>query len=158
MVSKKTVQWMFAYLKRVHKTTRDVVRAFPDDKLDWKPQPAMRCPRELVEHIYAQSLARTKAVLRGSMTMEEFLAENTAPKTGGAAELIAWADAAYFQNQLLVEMVTEEQCAMIVRSFFGEFSGGAILRVTYNEWWHHRGQLTVYLQMLQIPVPSIYEY
>jgi uncharacterized damage-inducible protein DinB len=25
-----------------------------------------------------------------------------------------------------------------------------------NHWYHHRGQLTVYLRLLDVPVPSIY--
>ena len=25
-----------------------------------------------------------------------------------------------------------------------------------NHWYHHRGQLSVYLRMLDVPVPSIY--
>jgi uncharacterized damage-inducible protein DinB len=34
---------------------------------------------------------------------------------------------------------------------------GAMLRsVMLNHWYHHRGQLTVYLRELNVPVPSIY--
>jgi uncharacterized damage-inducible protein DinB len=25
-----------------------------------------------------------------------------------------------------------------------------------NHWYHHRGQLSVYLRMLEVPVPAIY--
>jgi uncharacterized damage-inducible protein DinB len=25
-----------------------------------------------------------------------------------------------------------------------------------NHWYHHRGQLTVYLRLLEVPVPKIY--
>ena len=33
----------------------------------------------------------------------------------------------------------------------------AFLRsVMLNHWYHHRGQLTVYLRELDVPVPSIY--
>ena len=33
----------------------------------------------------------------------------------------------------------------------------AMLRsVMLNHWYHHRGQLTVYLRALDVPVPSIY--
>ena len=33
----------------------------------------------------------------------------------------------------------------------------AFLRsVMLNHWYHHRGQLTVYLRALSVPVPSIY--
>jgi uncharacterized damage-inducible protein DinB len=33
----------------------------------------------------------------------------------------------------------------------------AVLRsVMLNHWYHHRGQLTVYLRQLGVPIPSIY--
>jgi len=33
----------------------------------------------------------------------------------------------------------------------------ALLRsIMLNHWYHHRGQLTVYLRQLDVPVPSIY--
>ena len=34
---------------------------------------------------------------------------------------------------------------------------GAFLRsIMLNHWYHHRGQLSVYLRQLKVPVPSIY--
>ena len=34
---------------------------------------------------------------------------------------------------------------------------GALLRsIMLNHWYHHRGQLSVYLRELGVPVPSIY--
>jgi len=33
----------------------------------------------------------------------------------------------------------------------------ALLRsVMLNHWYHHRGQLSVYLRMLDVPIPVIY--
>ncbi|HET9766933.1 MAG TPA: DinB family protein, partial [Thermoanaerobaculia bacterium] len=33
----------------------------------------------------------------------------------------------------------------------------AMLRnIMLNHWYHHRGQLTVYLRLLGVPIPSIY--
>ncbi len=28
--------------------------------------------------------------------------------------------------------------------------------VMLNHWYHHRGQLTVYLRLLDVPLPSVY--
>ena len=33
---------------------------------------------------------------------------------------------------------------------------GVVVRQTINHLVHHRGQLTVYLRLLDVPVPSIY--
>jgi uncharacterized damage-inducible protein DinB len=33
----------------------------------------------------------------------------------------------------------------------------ALIRsIALNHWYHHRGQLSVYLRLLDVPVPSIY--
>jgi len=34
--------------------------------------------------------------------------------------------------------------------------GGVIRSLMLNHWYHHRGQLTVYLRLLDVPVPVIY--
>ena len=31
-----------------------------------------------------------------------------------------------------------------------------IRTLMFNHWYHHRGQLSVYLRLLNVPVPSIY--
>ena len=33
---------------------------------------------------------------------------------------------------------------------------GFIRTVMLNHWYHHRGQLSVYLRLLNVPLPSIY--
>lgn len=34
---------------------------------------------------------------------------------------------------------------------------GAVVRsVILNHWYHHRGQLTVYLRLLDVPLPPVY--
>jgi uncharacterized damage-inducible protein DinB len=38
-----------------------------------------------------------------------------------------------------------------------EMPKGALVRtIALNHWYHHRGQLSVYLRLLDVPVPSIY--
>jgi len=33
---------------------------------------------------------------------------------------------------------------------------GVLRSIMLNHWYHHRGQLSVYLRMLDVPVPVIY--
>jgi uncharacterized damage-inducible protein DinB len=33
---------------------------------------------------------------------------------------------------------------------------GLLRTIMLNHWYHHRGQLSVYLRLLDVPVPSIY--
>ena len=33
---------------------------------------------------------------------------------------------------------------------------GLLRTIMLNHWYHHRGQLSVYLRLLEVPVPAIY--
>jgi uncharacterized damage-inducible protein DinB len=33
---------------------------------------------------------------------------------------------------------------------------GLVRALVFNHWYHHRGQLLVYLRLLDVPVPSVY--
>jgi len=33
---------------------------------------------------------------------------------------------------------------------------GVLRSLLFNHWYHHRGQLVVYLRLLDVPVPSVY--
>jgi len=33
---------------------------------------------------------------------------------------------------------------------------GVMRTIMFNHWYHHRGQLSVYLRLLDVPLPSIY--
>lgn len=159
MVTKNQIDKMYGYLRLVHKTTRRIVLAFPDDKLDWVPKAGMRTPRELIEHIYGQGLAKADRAYRGEMTYEQYLAYMTAPRSGGAKQLLDWCDATFEAMMARIDGLTEAQVNdTVMKAFFGDFQTGVFLSITYDEWWHHRGQLTIYLRLLGIPVPNIYDY
>jgi uncharacterized damage-inducible protein DinB len=34
--------------------------------------------------------------------------------------------------------------------------GGMVRAIMLNHWYHHRGQLVVYLRLLDVPVPAVY--
>jgi uncharacterized damage-inducible protein DinB len=42
------------------------------------------------------------------------------------------------------------------REIFSAPRLGFIRSLMFNHWYHHRGQLTVYLRQLDIPLPAIY--
>lgn len=157
-MNREQVLGMYDYLSMVEGTTRKVIEAFPDDRLDWAPRPGMRTVRELVEHIYGQGMAKALAVHRGTMTVEEYGACMTAPRAGGMGELLEWCGRTFDSMLEEISTLTDEECERTVEAFFGAFPGGVFLSITYDELWHHRGQLTVYLRLLDLAVPNIYAY
>jgi uncharacterized damage-inducible protein DinB len=42
------------------------------------------------------------------------------------------------------------------KEVFTTLRGGVIRSLMLNHWYHHRGQLSVYLRLLDVPVPVIY--
>ncbi len=42
------------------------------------------------------------------------------------------------------------------RKIFSQPRLGIVRDIMLNHWYHHRGQLSVYLRMLEVPVPVVY--
>jgi uncharacterized damage-inducible protein DinB len=42
------------------------------------------------------------------------------------------------------------------KELFSQPRVNVLRSVLLNHWYHHRGQLSVYLRLLNVPVPSIY--
>jgi hypothetical protein len=42
------------------------------------------------------------------------------------------------------------------RELFATTRAATLRAIMLNHWYHHRGQLTVYLRELGVPIPSIY--
>jgi uncharacterized damage-inducible protein DinB len=58
--------------------------------------------------------------------------------------------------------LTEERAGQTWRLTFGDREIFAIPRLSvmrtmcFNHWYHHRGELVVYLRLLGVPVPIVY--
>lgn len=58
------------YLNMVHGVTLKAIAALDDKDLDFRPQPAMRSPKELIFHIYSQEKLLAEAAREGRFTPE----------------------------------------------------------------------------------------
>lgn len=140
-------------------TTRRVLERVPDDRMDWRPHPRSRMLGELAMHIALvpgaiASLATSPdpAVMTGSGD----------PMAGSTAELLAAHDESVATVNRLLEGMSDAKAGEMLRVMAGDrevfvLPRIAIMRtVMLNHWYHHRGQLSVYLRELDIPLPSIY--
>ena len=141
--------------------TRRALERAPDGQFDWKPHPTSVTLGRLAEHLSEMPLWATT-------TMTERELDMTAPRPPGyAPPATRAATLAQFDKHL------REGRGNVAGKTDGEFlapwtlkAGGkevftmpkiAVLRnFVLNHMIHHRGQFTVYLRMLEIPVPSIY--
>jgi uncharacterized damage-inducible protein DinB len=150
---------MLQELEQEAQTTRRVLERVPDDKLNWRPHEKARTLGELALHV---------AMVPGSVA--EFVAAespvqapqftDTGPKQ--ASELVPALEESIAKAKELLGGMDDAALNATWRMMQGDRELLALPRVAMlrsvmlNHWYHHRGQLSVYLKQLDIPIPSIY--
>ncbi len=140
------------------KTTRTVLERVPNDKLAWQPH-----PKSMSLGVLALHVAASPAFICGWAAEDEtnFKGDPT-PVPTSTAEILAAHDAGV---TTVHERLTAIGDAGLQKMWTAKAGGntlmsmpkGALVRaIVMNHWIHHRGQLSVYLRLLDVPVPSIY--
>ena len=140
-------------------TTRKLLERVPEDRLDWQPHPKSYTLGQLAQHV-------ATIPIWGLMTLRDTeldLGEGSAPpQMRTRAEMLTAFD----------ENAAGTRAALVGRSD-GELmvpwtlknSGHTIFSMPRASVWrgfvmshliHHRGQLSVYLRMQDVPLPSMY--
>ena len=139
-------------------TTRRVLERVPEDKLTWKPHPKSWSLGQLALHI-----ATTPGSVSSIAAQDRFEAPNfDQPEAKSRAEILdAFAKSVATAKDLLNQI--DDARAMATWTFA---KGGKVLMavprigmirtILLNHSYHHRWQLSVYLRLLNVPVPSIY--
>ena len=143
-------------------TTRKVLERVPYDQADFQPHPKSMKLGQLASHIVNLLAFKTLFVQADG---RDFL-DPTAPKPGpsptSSAELLARFDDYSATLRQALQESDDEKLTHGFRLTRGEQvlmerPKAAALRIMgLNHSIHHRGQLTVYLRLLDIPVPGIY--
>jgi uncharacterized damage-inducible protein DinB len=141
------------------KLTRKALERLPDDKLDWKPHAKSMTMGGLAGH-----LAELPAFSTAILTME-FLdfdkGDYKAAVVKNRADVLELFDKNVLAAREAITGATDDhmgkQWHMIYqqKKMFESFRAAA-LRSSINHLVHHRGQLTVYLRLNDVPVPAIY--
>ena len=141
-------------------STRRVLERVPENKLSWRPHQKSRTLGQLALHI---------AVVPGSVA--EFVASPSpaqAPQFGqdpspaSASELVPALEQSIAKAKRVLGGMDDATLMATWRMMRGDrelfaVPRAAMLRsIMLNHWYHHRGQLTVYLRELGVPLPSIY--
>jgi uncharacterized damage-inducible protein DinB len=141
-------------------TTKRVLERVPEAHLVWKPHPKSMSLGQLALHV-ATLPSLVAQFLAGDAS--DFDAVPKAPPTVGShAELLAAFAASTEQARSFVADLTDERALATWRLVAGAREllaapRAAMLRsLLFNHWYHHRGQLVVYLRLLDVPVPSVY--
>jgi uncharacterized damage-inducible protein DinB len=143
--------------------TRRVLERIPKSRLWWKPHLKSMSLGQLALHIATMPGELAGIIRLGGFDASQGASERLTPLTPTSLEEIH----AEFERSLL----RVEECfrGMTEETAHGDWrlmSGKKeifvrprikVLRsVMLNHWYHHRGQLTVYLRLLDLPLPAVY--
>jgi uncharacterized damage-inducible protein DinB len=141
-------------------TAKRVLERVPSEKLSWKPHAKSMSLGQLALHIATIPANLTKLTL-----LDEFDASQanfTPPQPKDLSEI----HAALEQSVRSAEEYLAGMAETFANANWRLTKGGkelfsrpriAVLRsIMLNHWYHHRGQLSVYLRLLDVPVPVIY--
>lgn len=139
------------------KTTRRLLERVPTDKGEWKPHPKSFSLGHLAQLVATMPGWLTRMVrdpeidlAKGagySYESTETLVERFDTNVREAREAIASAKDSAFDEMWSLKMNGQ----VLITQPRGE-----AIRSTINHLVHHRGQLTVYLRLVDVPIPSIY--
>ncbi|MDQ3069026.1 MAG: DinB family protein [Acidobacteriota bacterium] len=138
-------------------TTRTMLARVPDGKGDWRPHPksfplahlaqlVARMPGWITNVVQETSLDLAQGAAYSTETTPTLLALFDKNVQDARQALAATADDAF---------AIEWSLQMGAKTLFTD-SRRNVVRQTINHLVHHRGQLSVYLRLLDVPVPSIY--
>jgi uncharacterized damage-inducible protein DinB len=140
-------------------TTRRVLERVPEDKLTWKPHPKSMSLGRLAMHVAELNGRIAEMSINDSF---DFGSGRRGVEATSQAELLDTFDKGLARAKEIVGQ-TDDARAMADWSFMmGEKKMLSMPRIALfrtimmNHVYHHRGQLSVYLRLLDVPVPSIY--
>jgi uncharacterized damage-inducible protein DinB len=147
-----------AELQHEAATTRRVLERVPDAHLAWKPHEKSMSLGQLALHIamLPQGIADLITPLETEVPIvplpqpvsrDEVLATLDRSVAYATNKLTGWRDA----DLGAMWRMTQNGATQLEMPRMAMFRS-----VMLNHWYHHRGQLTVYLRLLDVPLPSVY--
>ena len=150
---------MLQELEQEAQTTRRVLERVPNEHLAWKPHEKSRTLGELAMHVATVPGAVAALVASGLTVQAPRFSD---PQLSAASELVPALDQSIAKAKAALGGMDDASIHSMWRMMQGDTELLAIPRVAMlrsvmlNHWYHHRGQLSVYLRELDVPIPSIY--
>jgi len=156
----KVIEWLATQFDQEMKTTRRHLERLPADKLDWRPHEKSYTAGALASHIvecvgWTTDIFTKNEVNFDPTTYKPYLA-------GSTSELLKAFEKGVTDGKRALE-ATDDEAAMQLWSL--KIGGKPLFErpkidvfrdFTLCHLVHHRGQYSVYLRLLNVPVPSSY--
>jgi uncharacterized damage-inducible protein DinB len=145
-------------IEQESKVTQRVLDRVPGDKLAWKPHAKSYSLGQLSMHIATGQGRLAEIVSKDTHEIGNI----TQPQPGSKNEIL---EAFSQSTAATMESLKKLNDSQLMATWTLTKSGkvllsaprvGFIRSILMNHFYHHRGQLSVYLRLLDVPVPSIY--
>ena len=151
---------MLKELRQEAATTRRILERVPSEQLSWSPHSKSMTLGQLSMHI---ATIPGNIVRWAQQDEVDASTSNFAPPAPQSSEqiLAAFEDAIktaenYLQNLDEPSAKAKWRMTSHGKELFAIPRAGLLRAIMLNHWYHHRGQLSVYLRLLDVPVPTIY--
>jgi uncharacterized damage-inducible protein DinB len=145
-------------LEREHVATRKVLQRVPDEHLAWTPHERSMSLGKLSMHV-----AGLPSGIAALLTPDEVpIPSVPTPEASSRDEILETLEHSVSEARDVLQGWGESHLHGTWRMMINgrpvmEAQRYEVLRsLLFNHWYHHRGQLTVYLRMLDVPLPNIY--
>ncbi len=151
---------LIAELEKEAVSTRRLLERVPADKLTWKPHPRSMTIGQLASHVagipgHVSKMAR-------SDDFDVSNARSEPPQPESTKDLLVILEESLGEARAFLSSLDEETASAPWRMSQGDREvftvprHGMLRSMMLNHWYHHRGQLTVYLRLLDVPLPAVY--
>lgn len=160
MVATTMVAPLLGEFREEAKITRRILDRVPEAKLTWKPHVKSMSLGQLAWHVATipGGIARIAQLDSFDVLQGSFVP----PQPESKHEILAAYDKSVQDAEQFLPTLTDESAQANWRlmkgdrELFHQPRIGVIRTIMLNHWYHHRGQLSVYLRLLDVPLPVIY--
>jgi uncharacterized damage-inducible protein DinB len=143
-------------------TTRKVLSRVPADKLSWKPHAKSYSLGQLAQHIAGLPHWIAGSLLPGGFDMATRGADFAVKEPASTQSMLATFEESVSAAKAAMAQLDDAKAMgpwtlRMGSKVIMEMPRIALIRtILLNHSIHHRGQLTVYLRLLDVPLPSVY--
>lgn len=149
---------IIAELEQEAEATKRLLDIVPDDKLTWRPHPKAMSLGQLALHVAITQGGVAEATINDTSEAPDFVHI----EGGSRAEILAAFAESLKKAKEAVSTTSDERALAEWKLVDGDKVLLAMPRAAFwrtvmlNHVYHHRGQLSTYLRILDIPLPSVY--
>lgn len=147
-------------LEREAATTRRLLERVPESKFDFQPHPTSMTLKRLASHVAETPGIFAKILTPDGIDFAGF--KYVPPEVKTTADILALHDKSIESARQFLTGLSDEKAQVDWKFSRGGAEIMSAPRIAWvrslmlSHWIHHRGQLSVFLIMLEVPIPSIY--